>query len=96
MGGVVLDMAIVGIGRHPYVDLERYVDVRKLESLDDEICYGLTQVPTTYTGGSHKTMGIVPPSLEEEPYIDYGRVIRSFTRREFEAFVSLSDTPAEF
>jgi hypothetical protein len=89
-------MAVQGIAGHPYIDLERYVDTRALEALDDEIAYALTQVPLEYTGGSHKTMGIVPPSLVDEPYIDYGHVIRRFTKAEFQIFVSLSDTPDEF
>jgi hypothetical protein len=89
-------MAIVGIGGHPFIDLEPYVDTRGLESLDDEIAYALTQVPLDYTGGSHKSMEIVPPSLAGDPYVDYGRVIRAFTRQEFARFVSLSDTPDAF
>ena len=89
-------MTVRGIGQHPIIDLERYVDTRALEALDDEIAYALTQVPLAYTGGSHKKMGIVPPSLRADPYVDYGHVIDRFTRQEFEIFVSLSDTPHEF
>src|SRR5580698_3437715 len=89
-------MPVSGIGGHPFIDLEPYVDVRAVASLDDEITYALTQVPLDYTGGSHKTMGIVPPSLAQEPYADYGQVIAAFSREEFVRFVSLSDTPDEF
>jgi hypothetical protein len=89
-------MAVMGIGGHAFIDLEPYVDVRALEAIDDEIAYGLTQVPIDYTGGSHKTMGIVPPSLRDEPYVDYGQVIRRFSPGEFETFISLSDTPDRF
>ncbi len=89
-------MPVQGIGQHPFIDLEKYVDTRALAELDDEITYALTQVPLEYTGGSHKKMGIVPPSLMAEPYVDYGQVLDRFTRREFEVFVSLSDTPNEF
>jgi hypothetical protein len=89
-------MAIARVGEHLYVDLERYLDVRALQALDTEIAYSLARVPTAYTGGSHKTMGIVPPSLADEPYVDYGHVIRGFNRSEFETFISLSDTPEEF
>jgi hypothetical protein len=88
-------MPVSGIGGHAFIDLERYVDLRALEALDDEITYGLTQVPLDYTGGSHKTMGIVPPSLADEPYADYGQVIARFSRDEFARFASLSDTPGE-
>jgi hypothetical protein len=89
-------MSILGVFGHPYIDLEPYLDTRAIEALDDEITYSLARVATDYTGGSHKTMGIVPPSLEDEPYVDYGQVIRGFTRAEFETFVSLSDTPDAF
>jgi hypothetical protein len=88
-------MPVPGIGGHPFIDLEAYLDVAALEALDDEIAYALTQVPLDYTGGSHKTMGIVPPSLEDEPYADYGRVIAGMSRAEFARFVSLSDAPGE-
>ena len=81
-------MPVSGIGGHAFIDLERYVDLPALEALDDEITYGLTQVPLDYTGGSHKTMGIVPPSLAEEPYADYGQVIARFSREEFVRFAS--------
>jgi hypothetical protein len=89
-------MAVLGIQGHPFIDLERYVDLEALQALDDEIAYALTEVPLEYTGGSHKTMGIVPPSLADEPYVDYGQTIRRFSRAEFETFISLSDTPGEF
>ncbi len=89
-------MSILGVGGHPSIELEPDLDVGALEALDDEVAYSLAQVQTEYTGGSHKTMGIVPPSLVDEPYVDYGQVIRRFTRAEFEAFVSLSDTPDAF
>jgi len=89
-------MPILGIKGRPYVDLERYLDVPALESLDEEISYSLTQVPLEYTGGSHKTMGIVPPSLANDPFVDYGQVIKRFSRAEFQTFISLSDTPDEF
>ncbi len=89
-------MTVHGIAGRPYVNLEPYLDVRSLEALDDEVSYALTQVPLEYTGGSHKTMGIVPPSMAEDPYVDYGQVIKRFSRAEFQTFVSLSDTPGEF
>ena len=89
-------MPVWGISGHPFVDLERYLDIPALMALDEEIALGLAHVPTEYTGGSHKTMGIVPPSLQNEPYRDYGQVIAGFSRDEFVRFVSLSDTPGDF
>jgi hypothetical protein len=89
-------MPVWGIGGHPFIDLEKYVDVRALEALDEEIALGLAHVPLEVTGGSHKTMGIVPPSLANDPYVDYGQVIRGFSREEFARFVALSDEPEAF
>jgi hypothetical protein len=80
----------------PVIDFEPYVDLDTLASLDDEICFGLSQVAVDYTGGSHKWMGIVPPSLADEPYADYGQVIAAMSRAEFARFVALSDTPDAF
>jgi hypothetical protein len=80
----------------PYVDLSAHIELADLERIDDEICLALTQVDVGYTGGSHKWMGIVPPSLRNEPYIDYGETISRMSRAEFARLVALSDTPGEF
>jgi hypothetical protein len=85
-----------GIWGRPYIDLERYVDTSCFQQLDEEICYALTQVETSFTGGSHKHMGIVPPSLKSEPYIDYGQVITGMSRDEFARFTSLADDPSRY
>jgi hypothetical protein len=85
-----------GIFGRAYIGLERYVDLDELGALDEEICAGLCQVPTDYTGGSHKWMGIVPPALAGDIYADYGQAIAAMTRAEFARFVALSDTPEAF
>jgi hypothetical protein len=85
-----------GIWGRPYVDLEPFVDTSHFAAVDEEICYGLTQVEVGYTGGSHKWMAIVPPSLEDEPYVDYGQVISRMSREEFAKLISLSDDPSAF
>jgi hypothetical protein len=85
-----------GIWHHPYVDLEPYLDLTPLADIDEEIVWALAHLPVDCTGGSHKTMGIVPPSFEHDPYVDYGQVIAGFSRQEFARFVALSDTPDEF
>jgi hypothetical protein len=80
----------------PYVDLQPYVDLDELRALDDEICLGLTEVATDYTGGSHRSMGIIPPSMIGEPWADYGEVIAAMDDRQLARFLSLSDTPEAF
>jgi hypothetical protein len=83
------------LGR-PYVDLEPYVDLDALAALDDEICAGLACVPTDYTGGSHRSMGIVPPSAADDAGGDYGEAIAAMSRAELADFLALSDTPEAF
>jgi hypothetical protein len=86
-------MPLVGLGEKPYVDLEPYVDIDELRALDLEICLGLARVPTFVTGGSHKSMGIVPDDLADDPFGDYGEAIAAMSHEEFVIFASLSDTP---
>ena len=84
---------LTGIWGLPFIDLEPFVDLRGLTSLDREICYGLVRCSPEYTGGSHKSMGIVPPHLRDDPYADYGEVIARMSRDERILFYSLSDSP---
>jgi len=85
---------ITGIFGRPYLRLERYLDLSTLPAVHDEICLGLTQVPVDYTGGSHRSMGIVPPSLQGESWRDYGEVIREMTDADFATFRRLGDDPS--
>ncbi len=84
-------MALAGIWSRPFVDLTRYFPDAPLALLDDEITMALTHLPLDYTGGSHKTMGIVPASLAHDAYVDYGQAIRAFSRDEFVRFAALAD-----
>ncbi|WP_437515771.1 hypothetical protein [Sorangium sp. So ce1099] len=85
---------IQGIFARPYIDLEPYLDLSPLAEIHEEICLALTQVPIDYTGGSHRTMGIMPPSRRGEALADYGEVIRGLSDEEFLTFQRLSDDPA--
>ncbi|WP_437603212.1 hypothetical protein WMF28_16510 [Sorangium sp. So ce590] len=85
---------IQGIFARPYIDLEPYLDLAPLGEIHEEICLGLTQVPIDYTGGSHRTMGIMPPSRLGEALGDYGEVIRGLEDEEFATFQRLSDDPS--
>jgi len=84
---------ITGILGKPYLSLEKYLDLSALPAVHEEICFALTQIPVDYTGGSHRSMGIVPPSLQSEPWVDYGEVIRAMTDEQFATFRALSDDP---
>ncbi|WP_437737552.1 hypothetical protein [Sorangium sp. So ce1335] len=85
---------IQGIYARPYIDLEPYLDLSALDEIHEEICLGLTQVPIDYTGGSHRAMGIMPPSRLGEALADYGEVIRALSDDDFRTFQRLSDDPS--
>jgi hypothetical protein len=84
---------IRGLFGRPYIDLEPLLDLTGLDEAHDEICRALSVLPTSYTGGSHRSMGIVPPSLRNEPIVDYGEVLAQMSDVEFAAFVALGGDP---
>ena len=85
---------IHGLFGRPYVDLEKYVDLTALAALDDEICLGLAEVPVDYTGGSHRSMEIMPASRTAEAHVDYGEVIAAMDPAAYATFRSLAHEPA--
>ena len=87
---------IHGIFGRPYVDLEPYVDLAALGELDDEIALGLAEVPVDYTGGSHRSMEIMPASRAREAHVDYGEVIATLTPAAYATFRSLAAEPSAF
>ncbi len=89
-------MAIVGIWGKPFLNLEEYIDPELLLAVDDEITSALAEVDVGYTGGSHKWMGIVPPSLAQDDYADYGQVLGSMSDDDYVRFLALSDTPYRY
>ncbi|NUP10754.1 MAG: hypothetical protein HOW73_32320 [Polyangiaceae bacterium] len=96
---------LVGIFGRPYLDLETIVFERAwgnasgpasaaiFPELHEEICLALAQMPLDYTGGSHRSMDIMPEARRSEALVDYQEVIRGMTDAEFETFRSLSDDP---
>jgi len=82
---------LAGIWGRPYLDLEPHLDLSTLPEIHEEICLGLAQVPVAYTGGSHRAMGIMPESREDEAFVDYGEVLAKMSERERAVFVSLAD-----
>ncbi len=77
----------------PYVDLEPWLDLSALPGVHEEVCLGLTTVPIDYTGGSHRSMGIMPASRAHEALQDYGEVIRGLSAVDFETFRGLAEAP---
>jgi hypothetical protein len=78
----------------PFVTLDTYLDLAPLAEVHEEICLALTQIPVDYTGGSHRSMGIVPPSRQGDVHADYGEVIRGLGEEAFAVFRSLADDPS--
>ena len=87
----------IGVHGHaePFINLEPYFDISDFGAMHDEICYALAQMDTSYTGGSHKSMKIVPPRFENDQFVDYGQVIANFTPQEFAIFMTLTDEDIE-
>lgn len=84
---------IHGIWGQPYIDLEPVLDLSELDAIHDEVCLGLAQVPVSYTGGSHRSMGIMPPSLADSAIVDYGSVLRGLSASARAVFLALADDP---
>jgi hypothetical protein len=82
-----------GLWGRTHIPLDRYVDTAALPALHDEICLALAQMPVDYTGGSHRSMGIMPPGAEGQAGTDYGEVIHGLDDEGFAAFRSLADDP---
>lgn len=89
-------MALSGIFGRPFLDLTHELDLEGLDAVHDEICLGLAQVPAKYTGGSHRSMHIVPTRRETDVYIDYGEVIAALSAAEYQTFRSLATVPSDY
>jgi hypothetical protein len=88
---------IQGVLGRPFLDLEPLLDGDVLEGLaavHEEVCLGLAEVPSDFTGGSHRSMGIMPASRLAEAHVDYGEVIASLDGAGYAAFRALADDPA--
>jgi hypothetical protein len=86
-------MALAGIWGRPYLALDDLVDLEGLDAVHEEVCLGLTRVAPSYTGGSHRSMGIVPEPFASEPWVDYGEVLRALPPADLALFHSLGDDP---
>ena len=87
---------LCGIWGQPYLDLRPHIDTSSFGALDREISLGLCELSPSYTGGSLKSLGVVAPWVDADPYADLGHVISSFSREEFADFVALAEEPGDF
>ena len=85
---------IAGIDGRPFVDLEPLVDTAAFPALHEEVCLAYAQLPVEYTGGCHRSMGIMPKGTEETALTDYREVIGHFTTQQYERFRALADDPS--
>jgi len=86
-------LALRGVFGRPFVVLDDLFDLSGLAAIHDEVCLALAQMPTSYTGGSHRSMGIMPAGCEGEALVDYQEVIAALDDAAFDTFRSLSDVP---
>jgi hypothetical protein len=87
-------MALAGIFGRSFAVLDELLDLGALDEVHEEVCLALAEVPVDYTGGSHRSMDIVPPSKEPECLVDYGEVIRKMSDAEFATLRRLADDPS--
>lgn len=85
--------AVHGLFGRPFVDLTPYLDLSAMDAIDEEVCLGLAEVPVDYTGGSHRSMEIMPASRTSEALVDYGEVIASLSPAAYDTFRSLAHEP---
>jgi hypothetical protein len=86
--------SVQGVFGRPFVALDDLFDLAPLDEIHDEICLALAQMPTGYTGGSHRSMGIMPAGCEGEALVDYQEVIRGLDDAGFATLRSLADDPS--
>lgn len=87
---------IRGIFGEPSIDVGPLLDLAPLDAIHEEVCLAMAHVPADYTGGSHRSMGIMPPSREGEAIVDYVEVIRGLSDHDFETLRGLADEPQRF
>jgi len=92
----VAGTGLVGLLGKAYLSLEPLLDLTPLEAIHEEVCLALAQVPVAYTGGSHRSMQIMPAERAEEALADYGEVIASLDPAQRGRLASLADQPREF
>jgi hypothetical protein len=67
-----------------------------LAAIHAEVCLAYATMPVDYTGGSHRSMGIMPPSRTDEAVGDYLEVVRELEGEEWQTFIALADDPTGF
>lgn len=92
----VAGTTLVGLYGRPFLPLDELLPLPALDDVHDEICLAFAQVPVEYTGGSHRSMDIMPPSQQAGAVVDYVEVLRDLDDAQWALFVSLADDPGLF
>lgn len=103
-GGILRGVAgtsLVGLYGRPFLPLDEAlavagVDLSILGAIHDEVCLAYATMPVDYTGGSHRSMGIMPPSRVADAVVDYVEVVRALPDAEWRAFVALANDPSDY
>jgi hypothetical protein len=88
-------MAVSGCGpaRTPFVDLAPFLPLEGLAEVHDEICLALARLPSGFTGGSHRSLGILPKNREDDVFGDYGEVFATLDDEGLATLAKLGDSP---
>ncbi len=97
----VVGTDLVGLYGRPFLALDDAlaavdVDLSSLRAVHDEVCVAYASMPVDYTGGSHRSMQIMPASRSAEALVDYVEVVRGLDDNDWACFVRLADDPADF
>ena len=90
--------SLQGLYGRPFLRLDPLLDLNDdvLAAIHEEVCEALAQLPVDYTGGSHRSMGIMPASQRDGAVVDYGEVLRDLSDDQWARFVALADDPADY
>jgi hypothetical protein len=92
----VAGTGLTGLYGRPFLNLDPLLELPPLDDVHEEICLALAQVPTDYTGGSHRSMDIMPPSQRADAVVDYVEVVRGLDDDQWARFVALADDASDF
>ena len=87
-----------GLYGRPFLRLDALLAIpaEVFAAIHEEVCTALAQLPVDYTGGSHRSMGIMPASQQAAAVVDYVEVLRSLNDEQWGRFVALADDPRDF
>jgi hypothetical protein len=97
----VAGTSLVGLHGQPFLVLddalsELGITAAEVRSLHDEIAMAYASLPVDYTGGSHRSMAIMPPSRTADAHVDYGEALSLLNDEQWRSFVSLADDPSDY